>query len=739
MIDFTSGLKKSTIIIFLFVLPSCCFSIDICNKKDSLLSVLKTQKEDTTKVNTLNNLSNELRGSNPDSALLFANKAYALAIQLKYINGQIDALTTIANINRDQSNLEISIKFDEKALVLSKVIGDKACIATSYNNIGIAKKIQSNYDEALKYYNLALNLRKEVGDKKAIAETYNQLGSLCFSQAKYNDALKYYESTLKIREQLGMKTETAISLNNIGAVYSDQGYYDKAIENYYRSLKILEKLDNLQLLSIMYSNIGNVLCIQNKYNEALQWYNKSIEKSIQGGNKHSLADCYNKVGTLYGDMDDYKKELEYHLKSLKIKIEIGDKKGMGESYNNIGVSYRNVKDYDNALQNFYKALEIKEEINDKKGLVNAYSNIGYILSLQKKNKEAIVYLSKGQDLAKQLGVRKMLKDNYYMFFELYNNDNNPAKALEYYMKWSALKDSLLSERTLNLTEELKAKYESEKKNNEILMLKNQKQLDLLTINQQREKVQNRNLSIILIVVFVLIFSLIMYLFIQRRNTKRKLIHEKKLLMVEEAERLRIAKDIHDELGSGLSKIALISEYSKQYVTDQQPLNANILSISNTTKELIGNMHDLVWALNSENSSLDNLMAHIIEFSSDFLEDFPIQKEFNFPDEIPDLKISKEAQRNIFMTCKETLNNTVKHAGADMVIITAVFNDDSFFISIKDNGKGFDKSAIKKSGNGLNNMKHRIEAIKGRFKIESEINTGTLTEISVDYKNILPLV
>jgi len=193
----------------------------------------------------------------------------------------------------------------------------------------------------------------------------------------------------------------------------------------------------------------------------------------------------------------------------------------------------------------------------------------------------------------------------------------------------------------------------------------------------------------------------------------------------------MAKDIHDDLGSGLSKIKFLTELVATKSANNPEITSNIKSISETATFLVENMRDLIWALNPENTKLQNLIARIREYSSDYLTDFPIELIINIKEEIPDREITKEAHRNIFFIVKECLQNVVKHAGASVVKLNIDLSDNAFKMSIIDNGKGFAENDNKR-GNGLKNIKQRVAAVNG------VINFGTMQEKGLSLNFIVPI-
>ena len=214
-------------------------------------------------------------------------------------------------------------------------------------------------------------------------------------------------------------------------------------------------------------------------------------------------------------------------------------------------------------------------------------------------------------------------------------------------------------------------------------------------------------------------SSVRYITIQRY--KRRLALEK--------ERTRISNDMHDEVGSSLTKISILSELAKQKAKDPK-LKSDVEKISESASEVVDNISEILWAINPQNDTLDNLLAYIREYAAETLELKNIDYKIELPDDIPHLPISAETRRNIFLVIKESLNNTIKYADANRVDIKVIFSERKLEITVKDDGKGFNAENTRRFGNGLLNMKKRMEDIGGEFVLNSKIGSGTETRLSL---------
>ncbi len=212
------------------------------------------------------------------------------------------------------------------------------------------------------------------------------------------------------------------------------------------------------------------------------------------------------------------------------------------------------------------------------------------------------------------------------------------------------------------------------------------------------------------------------LYYRRKLQRQKMALEKQQAV--ERERTRIATDMHDDLGAGLSRIKFLSETIGIKKQKQEPIEDEITSIRNYSHEMIDKMGEIVWALNEKNDSLVDLLSYTRAFAVEYLSQNGIHVDVKTSEKIPDLFVNGEFRRNIYLTVKEALHNIVKHSQANRVTV-CVETTNSLFISIHDNGSGFDEKNVRPFSNGISNMKKRIKSLNGHFEIK---NTGGSTII-----------
>lgn len=217
--------------------------------------------------------------------------------------------------------------------------------------------------------------------------------------------------------------------------------------------------------------------------------------------------------------------------------------------------------------------------------------------------------------------------------------------------------------------------------------------------------------------------------IQRLRYQSK-IRELKQEFAIEKERLRISKDMHDEVGASLTRISILSELAKKQQYEPGKVQNLIEQISEISGDVVDEMSEIIWAMNPRNDTLDSFASYIRQHVSTYLESAAISGRFTFPNEVPPQPMSSELRRNLFLTVKEGIHNIVKHSGAKNVDMSLVYIHSHLEISIQDDGIGFEFEKRKQWGNGLINMRKRIEELGGNFEITSYAGEGTKIQLSV---------
>jgi len=235
------------------------------------------------------------------------------------------------------------------------------------------------------------------------------------------------------------------------------------------------------------------------------------------------------------------------------------------------------------------------------------------------------------------------------------------------------------------------------------------------------------ISLIVLFLLTIVFTITQY--IDRRKLRKKLAELEKQREIDK-ERQRISKEMHDDIGAGLTQIILMTESAKAKATNGN--EKELVDVANTSRTLVGNLSEIIWSLNPENKSLDQLCAYLREQLNKQLEYSGIEYSIQLPDDRTDIILSNEQRRNILLITKEIVNNAIKYSKAKNISIKAELINEGLAFIIQDDGVGFDM--LKNyPGNGLKNIKSRTVDLGGKMKIRSAEGAGSRFEYFISLK------
>lgn len=212
------------------------------------------------------------------------------------------------------------------------------------------------------------------------------------------------------------------------------------------------------------------------------------------------------------------------------------------------------------------------------------------------------------------------------------------------------------------------------------------------------------------------------------RTLRLRLRELEAQQALDRERARISKDMHDEVGASLTQIAILSELLGRNLDNRDTAETHLKHISTTAQEVVGSLDEIVWFINPRHDTLESLMLYLREYIANYFESIDIKCRFAYPEAFPTMALAADIRRNIFLVAKEVVNNIAKHAHAHTVRIAVTIGGGTLIVSIGDDGGGIPAEKLSEFGNGLKNMKKRMEEIGGTFWIGGTEGGGTTVKI-----------
>jgi signal transduction histidine kinase/Tfp pilus assembly protein PilF len=656
----------------LFLLGVFCISASAQNqnKIDSLLIVLKNAKEDTNKVRTLVMLSAATINNNPIVSLNYARQTFALSEKLKFTKGKIQGLNNTGLYYYATSDYDSALVFYERASGIAKETNEKSEAGNIYSNIGNIYSSKGEFDKSREYKIKALKVFEELKDTVRIAKASRNIGIDFADKGDYPSALSYYFNGLKLSEAIKDSLGIAVSHLCIGEIYSYENEYEKALNHHFQSLKICLRRNDLRNIAVNSFDIANNYMGNGNYNEAFKYYIQAKEKAEKINLKMIVASSCGGIGEYYVKINEVDSGLKYYKDALKQFKEIGDQVRSAELYNNIGETYSRMKNYEKAIANFDNALLISNEIGTQEVNRSCYQSLAEIYS--------------------KLKNYKLAYDNYVLFKQTDDSINN-------------------IESTKKVTE-IEGKYNTEKKEKEIALLTKDKEIQNVEIKKQT-LLKNSFIGGLALVLVLFFFIYTNY------STRQKL----KLENI----RNNIAADLHDDIGSTLNSISLFSEVAKQEAGKAIPA---LDQIGVSARKIIDSMSDIVWTINPENDTFENVIARMRSLAYLLLKAKNIEFTFKADESLNQLSLPMVTRKNVYLLFKEATNNIVKYSNASRANFHITHENKNVKMVIRDNGVGFDMENSK-MGNGIKNMKRRAGEIGGQLLIESAEGKGTNIELS----------
>jgi len=375
------------------------------------------------------------------------------------------------------------------------------------------------------------SLEKEliVANDSIKAEINNKIASRLRDLGHFEKAKEYLQEALRWTDQPGAQGSKSAIYLNLGYINLQTGNYLEAITAYQKALELQEEKGNLKNQAKTLDHIGTVYKKIGNYDRAAEYYRRSLEIREQNNDQDGLSASYNNLAIISKIKKQYPQALDYYTKALKISEETGALDWQSNQLHNIGVVYEEMQTFSKAVTYYLKAAKIKEKINDHRGLVQVYQSIGAAYGKQKRFKEAIHYLTRSNELAKSMKLKPFLADNALILAEIFEQNGDYRKSLEQLKSYTVLKDSILNESNIKNINEVQTRFETERKEQENKILKQELQL-----KEEKNKAKNTAIFMLSLLVIALIVS--MFLLFYSLKMKSKLLsqnivlldHEKKL-------------------------------------------------------------------------------------------------------------------------------------------------------------------------------------------------------------------
>jgi len=616
----------------------------------------------------------------------------------------------------------------------------------------ISAQVPDSLDRAINSL-LNENAVRHRSEKTAARNDSIKTTSLLTKAEKYKSinadtSLLYIRQALDLSVSSGSLSLVSRALQQMGSHYLNHEMYREAMSYYLKSLAIEEKRKDEKRMADLYDELGSVYYYLEVFDKSLDYNQKALDIYREYGDTLGIARALSHLGTLHSSREfcekrskaeklvDFQTAIDYYNQAIQYSSLAGDHGAIAKDYQNIAAVYNKLEKPQVALTYVQRALDYYRQTGDPEGILGTLFTLGktyYRLGNYKKSVEAF------RESEKMAVERRLTGGIQYLYEAMampYHDMGDYKNAYECYIRYMTIRDSVYNAEKSRQIIELETKYQSELKQKEILRLK------------AEEKRRNALLYSLAAIILLLVFSIYYYVRLVRKNRiiagqklqitedkvreleqERLYLATKSVMEGEEAERTRLASDLHNGLGGLLSGIKInLSSMKENAVITHENLNAfnHALSLLDTS---ISELRRIAHNLMPETLNHYGLKTALEDFCTQVAP--AGQPEISLQFFGDDIRYTKELELTMYRVIQELVNNALKHSEATRINVQIFSEPGRLSAQVTDNGRGFDINAVDKTlkGKGIDNIRDRITALNGKFDIWSQPGQGT--EISVE--------
>ncbi len=591
----------------------------------------------------------------------------------------------------------------QKMLDLSHDYPDNLTKLSALNMYGYSLMYSEKYDEATLYYEQTKTLAILLENDRLHGTALFYLGKIKQRQDEPNAAIEYYLSSIVSFENQKDSSQLFSIYYDIAGLYFGLSLLDKTEEYVAKAVAIAETKDNDRMKMAIYAARGSILS-----RTAKNFYDKAERDTL----KKELH------------MDNYRSYIGRSLENAELRLKLAEKNKNKVVITNVLIGMvgtnNNIKDYDKAIKVGKRAEKLLKERGDNQAQSRLDKLLAISYFIKGDSKQALSYAKKSMEYAQQSGLERNIRSSHDYLYRVYNDLGRHDKALDHLEAYDRSLAKTNDMEKIQLMADAEAKFESVKKEKQILEQRN----DILELESSNAQITLQRNGIIGSSLLLIILGFLGYNFFKiRKDRNDKMAFAEALLFGQETERKRIARDLHDGIGQSLLLIKKRLNSTYETTTENNKL------INDTLEEVRTISKDL-HPFQLEKFGLTTAINDVIERVEKSTDLF-ITKEI---ENIDDLFSNKE-QIHFYRVIQEALNNIVKHAEATAAKISIEIIGNDVITKIMDNGKGYDHeiAIVTTKSLGLRTMYERISSLNGRLKIEKNKPSGTITNFTIPKK------
>lgn len=643
----------------------------------------------------------------------------------------------------------------------------------SYKMLAMLHLNANQIPEARQNFHAAISYLKRSDNLKVREQTYRELGRT-FSKAFERDSAAYYLfAALELAEKLNDPMRIFMASADLGELYNVVNDLPNAIKYLEYSLSSRTPAISKILVRQPLSEYADALLKLGDFNKAwsvIREYEAICEK---------LGDAWGNTvlnslkGRYYFHKKDYQQALQFLSTAYQGISSLDNSFEMKAVAYFLGRTEFELEQYDNAISHFSHALRLEHQLNigqnvmdgslyisrayEKKGdkdsaleFLRTYDHVKDSLWTSAKEKTVIELTTRYESEKKEQQIKLLQSEKELASYQLRSKldeiekqklqSAQKSQQLELLSQQNEINRLAASEKTLAFDNQQK---EMAKKQNELTLLGKENELQATIAAKEAQRNRFAYAAVITVLAFC---GYVLYRYTQNKRLSNRLAAslselrqaQEQLIKIEkekEAEniRVRISRDIHDEVGATLSGVALYSQIAREKMRQHQGEDAQVYldHITTNSKEMVDKMSDIVWAINPDNDSFERIITKVQSYAFNLCAGKGIVLHTRIDDAIREHYPPMQVKRNLYLFMKEAINNAVKYSDGKNIHLSLVQEGDDIVAGIKDDGKGFDSTA-RQEGNGLNNMRARAVNIEGKLVIDSQPGKGTSVRLRFNF-------
>ncbi|MFV2073178.1 MAG: tetratricopeptide repeat protein [Thermoanaerobaculales bacterium] len=380
---------------------------------------------------------------------------------------------------------ERAIEVASEALELATGQKNLRLTGDAHKLMGLAHLVMQHYADSLTEMREAEDLYRRLEENRETAKCLGYQGMALSKMGRLWPAIEVVDRALEMFRELGDEKGIAASTNNLGIYLERVGEYEQALRRNLESLEIERSLGRTGGIANNLNSIGNIHATLEDYERAGQYYQQALELFEQSREDYGVVQCLNNLGNTYENLDQDEKALEYFGRALEVARRLGIPSIEANPLSNMGIVHKKRGEFDQALDSYQQAAEIRRRLGEMANLAIDYQNIGEVYLLMERPSKALEYLNRSETIAGETGSNAAMEGAYRNLAEAHRMQGDYRRAYESLLRLGEVRDAHLDEEKSRAVTELQARYDADRRREEIELLTKDNQIQQLELGRTK--------------------------------------------------------------------------------------------------------------------------------------------------------------------------------------------------------------------------------------------------------------